>query len=229
MNDKLQFSDGRVFDLNNQQPLRPPVGRKFHPDLSAFAIDGKFIYASKLEPDGETLIDIHTEKELRISSEMNYIQGFGWVGFTAPHTLAPPALRAPQSSVEIRLIPSNHPDIPPALLQLWAQVAVRGELGSDGTFVKWDEPTWERKRQELATVPVPNPNLPFPGYVATDKLHWLRAEYTDANTVVDKLRFSNELLHRSELSGERNEAFRWRTEIDRLTPAIAPPPREVKP
>ena len=26
----------------------------------------------------------------------------------------------------------------------------------------------------------PHPDFPFPGYVATDRLHWLRAEFTAA-------------------------------------------------
>lgn len=128
---------------------------------------------------------------------------------------------------QIHIIPTSRLDIPPALLQLWAQVAVRGELGPDGEFVPWNEATWEKKRQELAAVPPPHPDFPFPGYVATDKLHWLRAEYTAAADK-DKLRLATELLRRAEASGDKVEAVRWRAETDRLTPHVAPPPREVK-
>ena len=102
---------------------------------------------------------------------------------------------------------------------------MRGELGSDGTFVPRDGPTWEKKRQELAAVPPPFPGFPFPGYVATDKLHWLRAEYDNAADT-DKLRLANELLRRAEAAGDQVEAVRWRAEIARRSPAVAPPPRE---
>lgn len=67
----------------------------------------------------------------------------------------------------------------------------------------------------------------FPGYVATDRLHWLRAEY-EAAAEKDKLRLATELLRRAEASGDKVEAVRWRAETDRLSPHIAPPPREKK-
>jgi tetratricopeptide (TPR) repeat protein len=43
-------------------------------------------------------------------------------------------------------------------------------------LVKWDEPTWERKRQELASIARPVGAFPFPGNVAQDPLYWLRNE-----------------------------------------------------
>ena len=78
-------------------------------------------------------------------------------------------------------------------------------------------------------MPVPHPDFPFPGYVATDRLHWLRAEFTAATTDADKLRLATELLRRAEQFGDKAEAIRWRAETNRLSPAVAPPPRAVNP
>jgi hypothetical protein len=104
------------------------------------------------------------------------------------------------------------------LLQLWAQVAVRGELDAVGQFVKWDEATWEKKRQELAAKPAPLPDFPFPGYVAVDKLHWLRQEYENASDA-EKPRLAKQLLDRAEIIGDKTEAGRWRAIV---TPKPSP-------
>ncbi len=102
---------------------------------------------------------------------------------------------------------------------------VRGELGPDGEFVPWNEPTWEKKRQELAAIPAPRPDLPFPGYVATDRLHWLRSEYNAAANDVDKHRLAKELLRRAEANGDRVEAVRWRAKLDPKNNPPQPAPK----
>jgi len=79
------------------------------------------------------------------------------------------------------LSPAQQLDISPDLIDLWAQVVARGELDDGGNFTKWDEPTWEKKREELAAIPSPYPDFPFPGHVAIDRLHWLRQEFEGAN------------------------------------------------
>ena len=117
-------------------------------------------------------------------------------------------------------------DFPPAAIELWAQVAVRGELGPEGEFVPWNEPTWEKKRQELAAVPPPYPDFPFPGHLARDPLHWLRKEF-EAAADAAKLPLARELLRRAEASGNQPEATRWRREIAQRVPEIAPMPRPV--
>jgi hypothetical protein len=99
--------------------------------------------------------------------------------------------------------------LPQDLLELWAQVAVRGELGEGGQFVPWDEAKWEAKRQELAAKPAPIPDFPFPGYVAMDKLHWLKQEYANANDAA-KPDWAAKLLARAEALGDKVEAARWR-------------------
>ena len=68
--------------------------------------------------------------------------------------------------------------------------------------------------------PIP-PDFPFPGHVATDKLHWLRAEYESADEK-DQLRWANELLQRAEKVGDKNEAIHWRAEVARRTVELAP-------
>lgn len=126
------------------------------------------------------------------------------------------------SSVKVRLIPPpSRLDLPADLLELWAQVAVRGQIGDDGRFVKWDEPTWERKRQELAAKPAPYPEFPFPGHVAGDRLHWLRQEYENASDA-DKPRYAKQLLDRAEAAGDDDEAVRWRAVLTPKPPATKP-------
>ena len=73
----------------------------------------------------------------------------------------------------------------------------------------------------------PYTDFPFPDYVATDKLHWLRAE-SEAADEKDKLRRANKLLQRAEQNGDKNEAVRWRSEVAKRTKELAPPPREKK-
>jgi hypothetical protein len=97
----------------------------------------------------------------------------------------------------------------PDLLELWAQVAVRGYLDDQGAFVKWDVATWEEKRQELAAKPAPLSDFPFPGYVARDQLHWLRQEYLNASDA-EKPRLAKRLLDRAETIGDKAEAVQWR-------------------
>ena len=74
------------------------------------------------------------------------------------------------------------------------------------------------KRQELAAKPAPYPDFPFPGHVATDKLHWLRQEYESASDK-DKPSLAKQLLDRAEAAGDKAEAVRWRAI---LTPKPAP-------
>ena len=117
-----------------------------------------------------------------------------------------------------RLPPPVRLRIPAYLLEHWAQVAVRGQLDDEDAFVKWDEPTWEKQRQELAAQPAPYPEFPFPGYVAQDRLHWLRQEYDNASEA-DKPALARQLLDRAEAAGDQAEAARWRRV---LTPKPAP-------
>jgi hypothetical protein len=65
-------------------------------------------------------------------------------------------------------------------------------------------------RQKLAAQRAPSADFPFPGHVATDRLHWLRQEHdtaSDANKPV----LARKLLDRARAAGDRAEAVRWQT------------------
>jgi WD40 repeat protein len=219
------LDDGRLFDSRTGKRLIPPAGRKFHPDLVHFAGDQRFVVFTQ---SSSTLglpawIDTQTDKACPGSGSWQHRNGYGMVQAFLPYNqLSEPELG------QVHIIPTSWLDIPPALLELWAQVAVCGELGPDGEFVKWIEKTWEQKRQELAAAKPPYEDFPFPGYVATDKLHWLRAEYETVEDDKEKLMLVNELLSRSEKIGDENESVRWRAERAKYVNEPAPMPMEEK-
>jgi hypothetical protein len=166
------------------------------------------------------LVDTLTDKAAYVGDigpQKGYLQGLGLVSIP------------PYQEGEIRIVLVTSLNLPADLVELWLQVALRGELGPDGSFVKWKEPMWEQKRQELAARPAPYPDFPFPGHVATDGLHWLRREFEEATDEADKLRLARDLLRRAEAAGDRTEAVRWRAEVAKRTPEVAPPPRPGKP
>jgi hypothetical protein len=213
--DLVRLHDGRVYDSRTWQRLLPPEGRKFPPALARFAQDGRFVAAYP----GGLVIDTVTDKVFGQQLDEGWLN---WPGHpnTTPYGNIPGfglvAARYEQvnygqgGSVNVRLIPPpSRLDLPANLLELWAQVAACGELGDDGRFVPWNEPTWEKKRQELADRPVPYPDFPFPGRVAADRLHWLRTKYASANDA-DKPGLAKQLLDRAEAAGDKGEAERWR-------------------
>ena len=206
----LLTNENQVYDTKTGKRLVPPPGRKFHPSIAKFATDGRFVL-SKYD-----LIDTRTDKSCSFSSGLNNIAGRGpIVGIQNWH----------DGAIEIRPLPmAALKDIPADLLELWAQVAVRGELGPDGAFVPWNEPTWEKKRQELAARPVPRVDVPFPGHVATSRLHWLQQEYRTAKDD-EKPRLAQELLRLAEALGDRTEASRWRKVHARLVLKELPTPK----
>ena len=206
---RVLTNEGPILDTRTWQRIPVPAGQRYSTDLIQFAEDGRF-----------TAGGIDTRSEKTIAGRLgSYFSGIGW-------TFADQGYK--QHGVQIHRLPTpDQLNFPPAMLELWAQVAVRGELGPEGTFVKWDEATWEKKRQELAAIPPPHPDFPFPGYVATDKLHWLRAEY-EAAAEKDKLRLATDLLRRAEASSDKVEAVRWRAERAKFLREVAPLPREKK-
>jgi hypothetical protein len=140
-----------------------------------------------------------TEKSFPGNAERTYRAATGRVGVNTFHRGAPLYL----------LPPPDRLNVPADLLELWAKVVVRGELDDEGLFVKWDEPTWERRREEPAARPAPIADFPFPGQVAIDRLHWLRQEYEAADDTA-RPRLARELLRRAEATGDPVEAARWR-------------------
>jgi tRNA A-37 threonylcarbamoyl transferase component Bud32 len=227
IDDLVHVGDGRVFDSRNWQRLTPPAGRKLHPDLARFAPDGRLLYGAPGDPSHsqDGLIDVRTDKFIPTSDNWDWwdarlgnIPGFGLVsgGLFRDSALGLAAV--------VRLIPATDKlQIAPDLLELWAQVAVRGELDPNGSFVKWDKSTWEQKREELAAQSAPWPDFPFPGYVATDRLHWLRAEFANGADETAKATLAAELLKRAEAAGDNAEAVRWRAWLEAHAPQDGPP------
>jgi hypothetical protein len=164
--------------------------------LARLAADGRFV--GTLTPFGTSVIDTRTDKQFPARARWSFadVPGFGLVSAVTPH----------ERGVQTMLIPSaDKLDLRSDLLELWVQVAVRGELGPDGAFTPWNEPTWEKKRQELAAQPSPYPDFPFPGQVVADRLHWLRQEYLSARDG-DKPGLAKQLLNRAEAVGDRVES-----------------------
>jgi serine/threonine protein kinase/WD40 repeat protein len=211
--DRLLLDSGQLLDSREWRRLQPPKGRKYHPELARFAPDGRFVPIQDSSTNWNLILDTATEKSTNVDGAGIYRPGLGWVGGWVGAAL--------DNYIEIvmhRLPPIDRLNIPPDLLELWAQVAVRGELGDDGTFVKWKEATWEKKRQELASKPAPYPDFPFPGRVAQDRLHWLRQEYEETQGA-DQPKVARKLLERAEDAGDQAEAARWRRV---LTPKATP-------
>ena len=212
--------NGKLFDIDADRRLLVPAGRRFHPSLAKFAPDGRYVVAETITGWGTLgweIIDTKTEKTLGLikyfiedknqiphprSNCFGHLSGFGTVL----------AEQIASSTLKCRLVPiSEFLQIPPALLQLWAQVAVRGELDPAGEFFPWNEQAWEKKQQELAAFPPPLPEFPFPGFLATDKLHWLRAEFQAASDNSEQKRgLAEKLLRRAEEVGNTVEANRCR-------------------
>jgi hypothetical protein len=207
-----------LHDRLQKHDLYPPAGRNYHPALGQFALDGRW-----LPNETGELVDLTVDRSMPAPwyDTATPVPGSGFVWATEN------GRDGARGFVGWVPLPSRLP--PDDLLDLWAHVVARGELGPTGEFTKWDEPTWERKRQELAARPVPFPDFPFPGRVATDRLYWLRCEFhqqfygktineTDAQT----------LLRRAEELGDADEAAHWQAEVAKRTREVAPPPRERK-
>ncbi len=193
-----------IYDIKTKLRLIAPPGHKFPPVLARLAQDGRFVKIGSYE-----LIDSVTEKS--IPQEQSYMLSSegALVGFGAFFHFGSGA------EYKSAIFPApRFLKISPELLQLWIQVAVRGELGPAGRFIPWNEETWQKKQRELAAFTPPHPEFPFPGYLATDKLHWLRAEFEAAPE--DKKRpLAQALLHRTEQSGNEGEAKRWRAWLNK--------------
>ncbi len=205
---------GHIIDTKSWQRVPSPKGRVHQPELAKVAPDGRFVFLRGTNEFvfAQEMIDSKTDKAFDVPR----FEGVKWVE---------PPIYLPRVGWSIdcedngvhwvqRLPPPDHLNIPPDLLELWTQVVVRGELDDNGAFLKWDEPTWEMKRQELAAKPAPYRDFPFPGHVATDKLHWLRAELENASEA-EKPRLAKQFVDRAESALDRAEAAPWRELLNR--------------
>jgi eukaryotic-like serine/threonine-protein kinase len=170
---RVLTDDDRVYGLRPLRRLELPPGQKYPPEFRRRAIGGRFLHVPEVWVY-DRLIDLAVEKPFpfRLRAAMPCpAAGCAFVGLSGLNgaVAIPVVLPAPDLAVD------------PDTLELWAQVAVRGELDpQSGLFVKLDEAAWERKRQELLARPRPPGEFPFPGAFAADRLFWLRREADEA-------------------------------------------------
>jgi serine/threonine protein kinase len=199
-------------DGNTFQRLKPPPGRRYAAELATLAPDGRFWES----------LDTVTEKDLPYHLfGGKYFPGFGHVGVR--RYLDEFDGNRGVDNNEIRILPDpKRLDIPPEMLELWAQVVVGGELGPEGSFQPWDQPTWAAKQKELAAMKPPYADFPFPGWVAQDPHQWLliRAHEMPQNQArADRIREWRRLTGRTRPEPEPDT---WRTK------ETLPPPRADK-
>ena len=221
--DRLHDGRGRIYDTQTWQLLAPPSGRRCHPDLAKFAPDGRFLPVAESFPTMKSgalgLFDTKSEKLI--------YTGYGTSAWTFhKYGFYPWISWSDKGSGPEIVNLARGCDIDPELVELWAQVVARGELGPDGRWVKWDEPAWDRRRLELAARPAPHPDFPFPGHIVTDPLYWLREDWASFG-YEDDGELAGKLLRRAEALGDQAGMTHWRRVLEGHTDNTAPPPRPV--
>ncbi len=192
--------DRTLVDARTFERIKPPSGRMYHPDLATLAPDGRF---------SENL-DTVTEKELPLYENDSdgfyfdsYGPGFGQFGLIWNRR---------QDWYQLYILPDPvRLTIPPAMLELWAQVVTGGELGSDGLFKAWDEPKWIAKQKELAAMTQPYADFPFPGWVATEPHLWWRIQPNMTQNSDERNKLLDEWRRRSGRVRPKPESDTWRT------------------
>lgn len=198
---------GRVLtNANTLQRLKPPVGRRYAAELAKLAPDGRFF---------ENL-DTVTEKEVPLPEYFSFTSHFpaygqvGWNRYEGWFSLGV----GPEMRTDPHLVILPDPlklNIPPAMLELWAQVVTGGELATDGRFEAWDEPTWQAKQKELAAMKPPHEDLPFPGWVASEPHLWWHIRAFTTQNYEERNKLLEEWRHRSGRTRPEPEPDTWRT------------------
>jgi hypothetical protein len=206
---QILLDSGQVVDLASWRSSQPPRGKRWHPILAQLSPDHSLVALLSW------LVDTQADRAIPTSG-WRHSEVIGWHNVIPGVTIDDKCFE-----INVRILPTHsNVTINANLISLWTQVAVRGELDEQDNFVPWDEPTWEAHRQQLAAATPPYPNIPFPGYLATDRLHWLRQEYEQANEA-EKPTLARWLLERAEALGDLAEADRWRA-------IVSPPAEETK-
>jgi hypothetical protein len=175
----------QLIDTNSMTRVKPAPGRKFAVELAKFAPDGRFLGS----------LDTLTEKTLphgmKEDEYHKYVPGLGQIRFEIGRNFEEyedrlggvlyPAVNSPDAEWLNIQPDTKRLDIPPKMLELWAQVIVAGELSADDRFLHWDEPTWAAKQRVLAAMKLPYRDFPFPGWAATEPNLWwrIRAHVSD--------------------------------------------------
>ncbi|MFM7058872.1 MAG: WD40 repeat domain-containing serine/threonine protein kinase [Planctomycetota bacterium] len=193
---------GRVLtEANTFRRLNPPTGRRYAAELARLAPDERFF---------ENL-DTVTEKELPYFLDGRHFPGFGHIGVRTYGEVGEDDPRH-NDDTELRILPDpSRVTIPPEMLELWAQVVTGGELGSDGRFEAWDEPTWQARQKQLATMKPPDADFPFPGWAATEPNLWWRIRAHEQKESRERDRLVNEWRRRSGRILPQSEPDPWRT------------------
>jgi WD40 repeat protein len=198
-----------LVDANKLQRLKPPLGRKYHPRLAELAPDGRFWEG----------LDTATERDLPYPHTGSYLPSFGRVEVRR-YTHDEELRRF--DDTELRILPdAKRLDLPPEMVELWAQVVVGGEISADGTFEPWDQPTWTTKQQELAAMKPPYADFPFPGWAATEPHLWYRIRANEP-TAGSRDKYLKEWQRLTGRTRPDLGPDTWRT------PEVAPMPEEPK-
>jgi hypothetical protein len=211
---RIYYEGRTLIDANTFQRLKPPVGRKYHPGLAKLAPDGRFF---------ENL-DTVTERELPLYRDdwddfafNSYGPGFGQFSIASSW----------RHQWQLYILPNpDKLNIPPKMLELWAQVVVGGELNLEGSFQPWDEPTLTAKQKELAAMKPPYADFPFPGWAATEPHLWWRVRANELNEGKEQDKLIDEWRRRSGRIRPKPEPDTWRTPEPKRE--VAPMPREKK-
>jgi hypothetical protein len=113
---------------------------------------------------------------------------------------------------EFRIWPdADRLDIPPQMLELWAQVVAGGELDSADIFQSWDQPTWTAKQKELAAMKPPYTDFPFPGWAASEPHLWYCIRANQTQNSAERENLLEEWRRRTGRTRPRPEPDTWRT------------------
>jgi hypothetical protein len=171
--ERVLTADDRVYALRPFRRIDLPPGRRYPDEFRRLAVRGRFLQAGVPGAD-DRLIDLAVEKPFPVVGGPLEVCPAAGCSFAGSH------------STELVVLPAPDLELDADALALWARVVVRGELDeATGLFVKHDEETWKRNREELLRRPKPPGEFPFPGAFAEDKLYWLRKEL-DSTLVQDQ-------------------------------------------
>jgi serine/threonine protein kinase len=165
-------SGSLVYDAETGQRLAPPRGRKFHPELSQLAADGRFTLTD------DYIVDLAADRKIIAASSREHFIVARYV--ETLETWVTLESRLPTWQIGQRIVlRKSDARLSADLLDKWSEVITRGKLDDSGRFSKFDESSWEKARQELAQLLASRPDARSLRSAVTDHLYWLRREIKD--------------------------------------------------